>query len=135
VHLEPAISSGASRAPDGTTGAAAVNLDTPRYAWLNRSDCVDRVPEVVPGYPDRIVAKPGHEAELEKRTATNLCNAMRTWLANLHRDLDQSVAKAYGWDDHTPAMPDEGILRRLLELNPKRAAAQRNQASDDCSID
>ena len=42
-----------------------------------------------------------------------------------HRDLqgealDQAVANAYGWDDYTPAMPDEDILRRLLALNRAR---------------
>ena len=26
-------------------------------------------------------------------------------------------AKAYGWNDYTPEMPDEEILRRLLALN------------------
>jgi hypothetical protein len=33
------------------------------------------------------------------------------------------VAVAYGWDDYTPAMPDEEILRRLLALNLERAKA------------
>jgi hypothetical protein len=40
-----------------------------------------------------------------------------------HKALDQAVAAAYGWTDYTPAMPDEEILRRLLALNLKRAAA------------
>jgi hypothetical protein len=78
---------------------------------------VERVPEVVPGYPDRIVAKPGHEAELKKRTLTNLYNARPAWLDNAHQALDAAVAAAYGWPDYTPAMPDEEILRRLLALN------------------
>jgi len=30
------------------------------------------------------------------------------------------VAKAYGWNDYTPEMPDEEILRRLLALNLER---------------
>jgi hypothetical protein len=39
-----------------------------------------------------------------------------------HEALDRAVAAAYGWDDYTPAMPDEEILRRLLALNHERAA-------------
>jgi hypothetical protein len=35
--------------------------------------------------------------------------------------LDAAVAKAYGWKDYMPEMPDEDILRRLLELNQARA--------------
>ena len=106
----------------GAIASAAAEVDKLRENWLNPSQWVDRVPEVVPGYPDRIVAKPGHEADLTKRTLTNLYNAMPTWLANAHRDLDMAVAKAYGWDDYTPAMTDEEILRRLLALNLERTA-------------
>jgi hypothetical protein len=84
---------------------------------------VERVPEVVPGYPDRIIPKPGHEAELKQRTLTNLYNTRPTWLDNAHQTLDQTVAAAYGWPDYTPAMQDEDILRRLLALNLERAAA------------
>ena len=35
--------------------AAARRLDELRQAWLNPADLVERVPEVVPGFPDRIV--------------------------------------------------------------------------------
>jgi hypothetical protein len=66
------------------------------------------------------VAKPGHEAELKKRTLTNLYNARPAWLDNAHKALDAAVAAAYGWTDYTPAMPDEEILRRLLALNLHR---------------
>ena len=79
------------------------------------------MPEVVPGYPERIVANPGHEADLKKRTLTNLYNARPAWLDNLHRDLDTAVAAAYGWDW---PLPDEEILRRLFELNQARAKEQ-----------
>lgn len=40
---------------------------------------------------------------------------------NAHKTLDAAVAKAYGWNDYTPEMPDEEILRRLLDLNLERA--------------
>jgi type II restriction/modification system DNA methylase subunit YeeA len=104
--------------------AAARRLNELRENWLNPPEWVERVPEVVPGYPDRIVAKPGHEAELKKRTLTNLYNARPAWLDNAHQALDAAVAAAYGWPDYTPAMPDEEILRRLLALNLARASAQ-----------
>ena len=45
-------------------------------------------------------------------------------VGRLHRTLDAAVARAYGWDDYTPELPDEEILRRLLTLNLERAAAQ-----------
>jgi type II restriction/modification system DNA methylase subunit YeeA len=117
--------SGAPTGPHAAAiAAAAAELNRLREAWLNPPQWVNRVPEVVPGYPDRIVANPGHEAELKKRTLTNLYNAKPTWLVNAHHDLDQAVAKAYGWADYAPEMTDDEILRRLLELNLKRAATK-----------
>jgi hypothetical protein len=43
---------------------------------------VDRVPEVVPGYPNRLIPKPEHAAELKQRTLTNLYNQRPAWLVN-----------------------------------------------------
>jgi type II restriction/modification system DNA methylase subunit YeeA len=104
---------------------AARRLVELRDAWLNPAEWTERVPEVVPGYPERIVPKPGCEAELKKRTLTNLYNARAlgqvSWLAHAHAALDAAVARAYGWTDYTPAMPDEEILRRLLALNLARS--------------
>ena len=71
----------------------------------------------MPGFPDRIIPKPGHEAELKKRTLTNLYNLRPAWLDGAHKTLDVAVAAAYGWTDYTPEMPDDEILRRLLALN------------------
>jgi type II restriction/modification system DNA methylase subunit YeeA len=102
--------------------AAARRLNELRENWLNPPEWTERVPEIVAGYPDRILARPGHEAELKKRTLTNLYNARPAWLDNAHKALDAAVAAAYGWTDYTPAMPDEEILRRLLALNLARAA-------------
>ncbi len=96
---------------------AARNLNTLRENWLNPPQWVDRVPEVVPGYPDRIIPKPEHAAELKKRTLTNLYNQRPTWLDHAHRTLDEAVAAAYGW----PAdLSDDEVLRRLLALNRER---------------
>jgi type II restriction/modification system DNA methylase subunit YeeA len=102
---------------------AARRLNELRENWLNPPEWVDRVPEVVPGYPDRIVAKPGHEADLKKRTLTNLYNQRPAWLDSAHKALDLAVAAAYGWTDYTPAMSEEEILRRLLALNLARSTA------------
>ncbi|MCL6607633.1 MAG: N-6 DNA methylase [Geminicoccaceae bacterium] len=102
---------------------AARALHEKREAWLNPPDLVRRVPEVVPGYPDRLL--PIDEkaaAELKKRTLTRLYNERPQWLRDLHRALDEAVAAAYGW----PAdLPEEEVLARLLALNRERARAGR----------
>ena len=57
------------------------------------------------------------EAELKKRTLTNLYNTRPTWLQLAHEKLDAAVAGAYGW----PAdLADAEILERLLALNLER---------------
>jgi type II restriction/modification system DNA methylase subunit YeeA len=98
---------------------AARRLNELREAWLNPPDLVDRVPEVVPGYPDRILPKnPEAAAILKKRTLTNLYNERPALLDNAHRDLDAAVAAAYGW----PAdISEEDALARLLALNLERS--------------
>ena len=58
------------------------------------------------------------EAELKKRTLTNLYNARPAWLTTVHRKLDEAVAVAYGW---SWPMEDEEILEKLLALNQERA--------------
>lgn len=98
---------------------AARQLVRLRDAWLNPPEWTQRVPEVLPGYPDRILPRPGFEADLKKRTLTNLYNTRPAWLANAHRALDEAVAAAYGW----PAdLPDPDLLARLLALNLTRTA-------------
>jgi len=101
----------------------ARRLNELREVWLDPVDLVERVPEVVPGYPDRIVpVSPKAAATLKKRTLTNLYNERPAWLDNAHRDLDTAVAAAYGW----PAdIGEEDALARLLDLNRERAAAGR----------
>jgi type II restriction/modification system DNA methylase subunit YeeA len=78
--------------------AAARELVRLRDAWLNPPDA--------------------SEAELKKRTLTNLYNARPTWLDNAHRKLDAAVFAAYGWPTD---LSDEAILERLLALNLERA--------------
>ncbi len=78
--------------------AAAKRLDELRNGWLYPADLVQRVPEVVAGFPDRIVAKDQRAASaLAARTLTALYNEQPSWLVEAHRLLDDAVAKAYGW--------------------------------------
>jgi type II restriction/modification system DNA methylase subunit YeeA len=79
---------------------AARDLVTMRDAWLNP-----------PG---------ASEAELKKRTLTNLYNQRPTWLDLAHQKLDQAVFAAYGWPE---GLTDDEILERLLALNLERAAS------------
>ena len=114
--------------------AAAKQLHEERHAWLNphpaendgRGDSVSRPPAARP------------EAALKDRTLTNLYNALQVWrglddmrvkpaaadfaprLDQLHRELDEAVCDAYGWD-YAVLDDEEEILRRLLELNLARA--------------
>jgi type II restriction/modification system DNA methylase subunit YeeA len=102
---------------------AARRLNELREAWLNPPDLIERVPEVVAGYPDRIVPVSAKAATILKtRTLTNLYNQRPTWLDNTHRDLDAAVAAAYGWPSD---IAEEEALARLLALNLERAAAGR----------
>ena len=112
-------------------GEAARELDTRREAWLNPPDLVTRVPEVVPGYPDRLLPIDDAAAKvLKTRTLTNLYNARPAWLAGLHDRLDAAVADAYGWGGAWQAgMTDEAILARLFALNQERSQAERGGAS------
>jgi type II restriction/modification system DNA methylase subunit YeeA len=103
----------------GRVSAAARRLDELRNNWLNPAGSVKRVPEVVSGYPDRLVPADGTSAGvLKKRTLTNLYNERPTWLANAHRELDKAVATAYGWPED---ISDDDALAELFALNQDRA--------------
>ena len=70
-----------------------------RDLWLNPPDLIERAPEVVPGFPDRIIPSNRKAAAILKtRTLTNLYNTRGppegTWLGNLHRTLDEAVTAA-----------------------------------------
>ncbi|MDQ5909784.1 MAG: hypothetical protein QG599_1879, partial [Pseudomonadota bacterium] len=106
---------------------AACKLNELRENWLNPPQWVERIPEISPlpmgegpgvrAYPDRLIPKPEHAAELKKRTLTNLYNQRPAWLVNAHRTLDEAVAAAYGWPND---LSDDEALRRLLALNQER---------------
>lgn len=106
---------------------AAARLNELRENWLNPSNLIDHVPEVVPGYPDRVLPRnEAAAAELKKRTLTNLYNARPAWLEHAHKALDEAVAEAYGWGDdwRNGVLTDDEILARLFQLNQQRAAAE-----------
>jgi type II restriction/modification system DNA methylase subunit YeeA len=108
---------------DAAIADAARALVAARQAWLNPPDLVERVPEIAPGFPDRMVPRDAKaEATLRKRTLTALYNQRGmpegAWLDALHARLDAAVAAAYGW----PAdITDDDALARLLALNRARA--------------
>jgi type II restriction/modification system DNA methylase subunit YeeA len=99
--------------------AAAIRLNQLRENWLNPPDLVKRVPEVVVGFPDRLLPVDDSAAAiLRKRTLTNLYNQRPTWLATAHAELDAAVAAAYGWPEN---IGEDEALERLLTLNAQRA--------------
>jgi type II restriction/modification system DNA methylase subunit YeeA len=105
---------------------AAKALHGLRESWLNPPDLVHHVPEVVPGFPDRIVpVSPNAAAILKSRTLTNLYNERPTWLANAHRDLDAAVAAAYGW---ATDISDDDALAALLDENRARSGGNLMRA-------
>jgi hypothetical protein len=120
----PAVIADPARRPAALSIAeAAFRLNRLRENWLNPPEWVEWVitpEEAQAGFPKRPVARPGHEAELKKRTLTNLYNAQPVWLVNAHQALDKAVAAAYGWNDYTPEVSDTEILQRLLQLNLAR---------------
>ncbi|PQJ96068.1 class I SAM-dependent DNA methyltransferase [Chromatium okenii] len=98
---------------------AAFQLNQLRENWLNPPEWIERVPEVVAGYPDRIIAKPTYAALLKQRTLTNLYNKKPAWLVNEHVKLDQAVAAAYGWSNE---LSETEVLQQLLALNKARSS-------------
>lgn len=95
--------------------SVARKLNDLRETWLNPPSCIKKIPEVVQGYPDRLVAVDSTaEKTLSKRTLTNLYNEMPTWLQNAHKELDDAVADAYGW---STGLTDDEVLEKLFALN------------------
>ena len=98
---------------------AAKALVTARDRWLNPPELVISTPEIVPGFPERLIPRDVSAAvTLRSRTLTALYNQRGTpegaWLDSLHRTLDEAVAAAYSWPAN---LPDDDLLTRLLALN------------------
>lgn len=101
---------------------AAKKLNELRENWLNPEGCIKRIPEVVEGYPDRIVpVDKAAEKILAKRTLTKLYNDNPAWLQNAHKELDDAVAEAYGWPTD---LSDDQILENLFDLNQKQGKSK-----------
>lgn len=104
--------------------SAAATLNQLRENWLNPPELVQRVPEVVSGFPDRLLpVTPTAEKALKARTLTDLYNSRPAWLDLAHRNLDEAVADSYGWGDdwRNGALSDSEIIARLFKLNKVRA--------------
>jgi hypothetical protein len=80
--------------------AAAKKLDDLRRGWLLPAEL--------------------SEADLWKRTLTNLYNDSPTWLRNAQEALDRAVHAAYGWA--YPLVADD-VLLHLATLNLDRRTA------------
>lgn len=122
---------------------AAKRLDELRTNWLNPAEMVHTQTLEFPGSVDGPWSRYIHDPDqrgigtvrypvlaprnsatakaLAKRTLTNLYNTRPTWLDLAHRELDQAVFAAYGWE---ASMSDMAILEGLLALNLEREAAQ-----------
>jgi len=98
----------------GISRSPRIDFPDAIYHVTSRGIGTVRYPRIVPR--DEECAK-----ELKKRTLTNLYNQGPTWLDLAHQKLDEAVFAAYGW---APAMPDEELLEKLLELNLQRASEQ-----------
>jgi len=117
-NLSPASYARANKAE--AIASAARRLFEARNEWLRPQELVKQVPEVMPGYPMRLIPRDGKAAtELKKRTLTALYNERPTWLNHVHQDLDAAVADAYGW---SASISDDDAIGRLLELNLARPA-------------
>jgi type II restriction/modification system DNA methylase subunit YeeA len=98
---------------------AAKHLDQLRRSWINPEDITRSEPEVVPGFPDRLLPKNTAAIPiLRDRTLTKLYNEKPQWLVDAHCDLDEAVAAAYGWPS---SISDDDALTELLSLNVARS--------------
>lgn len=90
--------------------AAAKELNDLREGWLNP-------------------AEPLPEADLKKRTLTNLYNKRPEWLHLAHLKLDRAAFAAYGWTDLKPE--DLYATLRPKPGESKDAAAKREKAAEE----
>jgi type II restriction/modification system DNA methylase subunit YeeA len=98
--------------------AAARRLNELRDNWLNPPDLIRREPEVVEGFPERVIPLNDAAAKLLKeRTLTKLYNERPAWLIKAHKTLDDTVASSYGFAHD---ISDNDVLEALLALNKER---------------
>jgi hypothetical protein len=94
-----------------------------RQAWLYPHDLIVTRPEIIPGFPDRLLPRDETaRALLGARTLTALYNDPPEWLVEVHKELDAAVAAAYGW----PAeISEHDAIEAQLRLNQARSAEQK----------
>ncbi len=98
----------------GRIAAAAKELDAMRVRWLNPPEWIEPIAAAVDAADDfadvpaearglirqsAIMAAAAKDANLKKRTLTNLYNQRPTWLKLAHAELDRSVLAAYAAED------------------------------------
>ncbi len=68
------------------------------------------------------------EAQMKKKTLTNLYNENPTWLANAHERLDRAVYAAYGWEE---GISEDDVLANLMALNLERSEDAAGNLEDE----
>ena len=84
------------------------------------------MPEIVRGYPDRILPKnEAAAAELKKRTLTNLYNQRPQWLADAHLNFNPPLPAPFGCP---PKIPNKNPLASWFTPNSISRAERRGRA-------
>lgn len=120
VGMTPDLSIERQRSHAGAAAieSAARQLNLLRHSYLFPDGLVTSVPEVINGFPDRIIpVDDAASRTLTSRTLTALYNEMPTWLVEAHRTLDAAVAEAYGWPSD---ISNDEALNALFEMNQTR---------------
>ncbi len=133
---------------------AAADLDRLRQNWLEPKDWMTSQCLEFPGskaghwgalsydcgpdglgttrYVRRALAKPEHDAELNRRTLTSLYNSKPKWLLDAHASLDAAVIAGYATATNDPSwkvgLTDQEVLEKLLRLNHGRSGSSAMNA-------
>jgi len=111
---------------------AAKQLEELRNAWLNPPELVKTEPEILSGYPDRILPQnPSTAVTLRARTLTSLYNQFPQWLTDAHSKLDRAVSAAYGWPED---ISESDALAKLLEYNLARVSDARVSSESEFDL-
>ena len=93
---------------------AAADLYQQRQNWLYPSGCLKVVDEKTVWGPRQVPVDEDAAKLLANRTMSNLYKSPPEWLILAHKELDEAVAKAYGWPEE---ISEDEVLTKLLELN------------------
>ena len=112
LHLHPLVAQTLVRRGVTTPEAARAFLSPERHSPVPFPG-IEPARELVRLRDTWLNPEGADEAELKRRTLTNLYNQRPTWLDQAHARLDAAVFDAYGWPND---LTDEHILERLLAL-------------------